>query len=291
MNVDGLEGYPLLKIHGSLDSLSSADRRLAEYILDNPRETIDATIEELAGRAGASYATISRFCKKLGYAGYKEFKKGLIDDVVRQKEDGITKADLNVKPGLSVDQTIGRISRFSERVLRETETFLDPAQVSAAAKAMLTASAVLFVGAGTSAITARYAYTRFWRIGIPCSAEPDPVVFTMRATTLTEEDVLCAVSSSGRTASVVEAAKNARAAGSTVISISDYAISPLNRVAEITLFTTPRTANNFLATEMPLLVGQILIVDALFGVISTRAPESAGEIYRRSKDAADRSKL
>jgi len=291
MNVDGLEGYPLLKIHGSLDSLSSADRRLAEYILDNPRETIDATIEELAGRAGASYATISRFCKKLGYAGYKEFKKGLIDDVVRQKEDGITTADLNVKPGLSVDQTIGRISRFSERVLRETETFLDPDQVSAAAKAMLAASTVLFVGAGTSAITARYAYTRFWRIGIPCSAEPDPVVFTMRAATLTEADVLCAVSSSGRTASVVEAAKNARAAGSTVISISDYAISPLNRVAHITLFTTPRTANNFLATEMPLLVGQILIVDALFGVISTRAPESAGEIYRRSKDAADRSKL
>ena len=77
----------------------------------------------------------------------------------------------------------------------------------------------------------------------------------------------------------------------TVVAVSDYAISPLNRAADITLYTTPRTANVFLTTELPLVVGQVLIVDALFGVLATRVQPEAEETYRRTKGAADQSKL
>jgi RpiR family transcriptional regulator, carbohydrate utilization regulator len=286
-----LEQYPLLKIHGSLDSLSYAERKLGEYILDNPRETIDSTIDALAEQSGSSYATISRFCKKMGYSGYKDFKKSLIDDVVSQKQDRISNNDLRVLPGLPAEQTIERICRFSERILRETETFMEPAQLLSAAQAIIAARSILCIGAGTSAITARYGYTRFFRLGLPCNTEPDPVVYSMRAASMTKEDLLFAVSSSGRTASVVEAAQAAGANGATVLSISDYAISPLNRVADVTLFTTPRTANIFMTMEMPLLIGQVLIIDALFGILATLVEETAGTVYQRTKDAADRSKL
>jgi len=285
-----LEQYPLLKIHGSLDSFSTAERRLAEYILDNPRETIDSTIDELAYQSGSSYATISRFCKKMGYSGYKEFKRGLIDDVVSQKQAEISNGDLRVVPGLSADQTIERICRFSERILRETETFMVPDQLLLASQAIIKAHSILCIGAGTSSITARYGYTRFFRLGLPCHTEPDPVVYSMHAASMKKNDLLLAVSSSGRTASVVDAAETARSNGATVLSISDYAISPLNRVADITLFTTPRTSNIFMATEMPLLIGQVLIIDALFGVLATMVEEPAGTFYRKTKEAADRLK-
>ena len=285
-----LDRYPLLKIHGSLDSLSSAERKLAEFILDRPRETIDATIEELAESSGSSYATISRFCKKLGYSGFKEFRSSLIDDIVRQKENGIGLDSPDLSAGLETAETIERISRFSERILRETETFMVDEDVSAAADAIISAKRVVCVGTGTSAITAHYAYSRFFRLGIPCSSESDPVVFSMAASILGPQDVLLAVSSSGRTVSVVDAAEIARCHGATVISLSDYAISPLNRAAGITLYTTPRTANVFQTMEMPLLSGQVLISDSLFGVMTTKADASAEEIYRTTKEAADRMK-
>jgi len=286
-----LERYPLLKIHGSLDSLPAAERGVAEFILDHPRETIDATIEELAELSSSSYATISRFCKRMGYGGFKDFRKQLIDDIVTQRRGEISGKDLEVHPGLTVSETIARVSQFTGRVLEETEAVLDPEHLSAAADAVMEADTVLCIGAGTSAITARYAYTRLFRLGIACTAEPDAVVFSMRAAAMKPGDVLLAVSSSGRTGSVVAAAEAARERGATVVAVSDYAISPLNRAADITLYTTPRTANVFLTTELPLVVGQVLIVDALFGVLATRVQPEAEETYRRTKGAADQSKL
>lgn len=283
--------YPLLKIHGSIASFGSAERRLAEFILDNPRRTIDATIEELAQLSGSSYATISRFCRKMGYSGFREFRSALIDDIVTQQRDELNPSDLALVPGLTAAETIERVCRFSERTLHDTERFLDPAALASATEAILAAPHVLLVGAGTSAITARYAYTRFFRVGVACTAEPDPVVFQMRAATMGRGDVLVAVSSSGRTAAVVDAARAAREAGATVVSISDYAISPLNREADVLLYTTPRTASIFADTDMPLVLGQILIVDALFGMLVAKSAPEAESVYRRAQDAADRSKL
>jgi RpiR family carbohydrate utilization transcriptional regulator len=288
---DVIERNPLLKIFASLETLGAAERRLADYILDHPRETIDATIERLAERSGASYATISRFCKKLGYDGYKEFKRRLIDEVVSQRTQSNDVGDIDLARGSTPEETISRFVQFSERTLRETEAVLDPEQLVAAARAIAGAVRVMCIGAGTSAVTARYAHTRLFRLGINCTAEPDAVVFNMQAAILKPTDVLFAVSSSGRTRSVVSAAETARQRGATVISLSDYAVSPLNRVAAIGLYTTPRSVQVAPDVELPLLVGHILIIDALFGVLTTLLPADTVGEYSETKHAADRLKL
>lgn len=43
-------------------------------ILKNPIEVVDKTISELAEEAGVSLASISRFCKTLGLAGFHQLK-------------------------------------------------------------------------------------------------------------------------------------------------------------------------------------------------------------------------
>ena len=58
-------------------ALSDAHRRAADFVLQNPLETATMTIEGFADRSGASTATVTRFVRTLGYAGYIEFRAAL----------------------------------------------------------------------------------------------------------------------------------------------------------------------------------------------------------------------
>ena len=82
----------------------------------------------------------------------------------------------------------------------------------------------------------------------------------------------------------------AKARGATVISLSDFAETPLSTSAQITLFTTPRNANLYKEIEMPLLIPQIAIIDSLYSCLGTR-DDAFGSIHARTKKAADQSKL
>lgn len=49
------QGGCLLKINGIYRGVKSAERRLADYILNNMEEVLGLTIEELAEKSGTSY--------------------------------------------------------------------------------------------------------------------------------------------------------------------------------------------------------------------------------------------
>ncbi len=77
-----------MRIQGLRDSVKIAERRLADYILDNSEYVTSLTMEELATRSSSSYATIYRFVKKLGYSGFKDFKSSLIHSVAKNEIAG-----------------------------------------------------------------------------------------------------------------------------------------------------------------------------------------------------------
>lgn len=66
------------------DSLSKTHKRIANYVLTNPMDTSYLSIKELSERTGAGEATIIRFCTRLGFEGYPEFKNALREDVAQK---------------------------------------------------------------------------------------------------------------------------------------------------------------------------------------------------------------
>ncbi|MDR0215099.1 MAG: MurR/RpiR family transcriptional regulator [Comamonas sp.] len=72
------------RVRSQLESLSAAERRLADFMLEFPGELASYAASELAALAGVSNATVSRFIRRLGYASYEEAKR----DVRREKESG-----------------------------------------------------------------------------------------------------------------------------------------------------------------------------------------------------------
>ena len=58
------------RIRARWSELPAGALRVAQVVLDEPRLVLELPIVELAERAGTSAATVTRFCRQIGYAGY-----------------------------------------------------------------------------------------------------------------------------------------------------------------------------------------------------------------------------
>ena len=285
------KGGCILRLRGVYSELKPAERRIGDYILHNSEDSLDLTIEELAKRCNSSYATINRFCKRLGYSGYKEFKNGLINDLILNRGVDDFIYNLSLTSDTSAESVAEKIYGLGASVLEDGYKIMDPADVDAAVDRILNAPSICFIGAGYSGISARYAYSKFFRVGLPCYSELDSTLYRMKISIMSDEDVLFAISSSGRTGNIIEAANLAKENKVTVISLTDFAVSPLTKISDLNLHTTPRNANLFMNIDMPLIIGQIAIIDVLYSCCCVRLAEVASENHRKTKSSADAEKI
>ena len=63
-----------LNINILYDKMGKAEKRIADWILENPGEILPLSIVDLAERCNCSEATVVRFAKRLGLSGYQELK-------------------------------------------------------------------------------------------------------------------------------------------------------------------------------------------------------------------------
>jgi DNA-binding MurR/RpiR family transcriptional regulator len=169
--------------------------------------------------------------------------------------------------------------------LRAVESDLDPALVVTAAERLASATRVVTLGLGGSSSTlAEEAQVRLFRLGLPVTALRDPYVARMTMATLRPGAVLLAVSASGRTSEVIEAARIAQHYGAAAIAIT-AAGSDLARASDVALsYNVPEypdalkpTATRFAA---------LAVIDLLSAATAYRMGSAARETLRRIKRAA-----
>jgi len=210
--------------------LRPSERKLADYILDSPREVLDIAMTELAERAGVSQPTIARFCHALGCGGFREFKIRLAQSIA-QSVPSVYRDVRHDEPAPGIiakvfDRTIG--------ALIEVRNSLSAASVAKAVDLLGQASRIEFYGAGGSGIAAQDIQHKFFRLGIPSVAYADPHTYSMSAALLNKGDVVVAISNTGRTRDIVDAAQSALGCGANVVAIT-HSHSPLAQLATVSL--------------------------------------------------------
>lgn len=259
--------------------------------MSNPERVIHSSINEVQEQSGASYATIIRFCKRLGYTGFKELKSNLAYDTHQDHPVTSLAAGFQIEQSDSTESIINKTFRSSIQTLQESEKIVHSEEVNRACNRILDAGTVSFIGTGTSGICANYAASRFFRIGINCLSETDSTLYKLKASILEENDVLFAISSSGRSSNIVDAARIARERNVSVISLCDFAISPLTKVSTINLYTTPRNTTQFSEMDVQLFIAQINIIDILFFKCCTEISQDSIELLNRTKAYSDMEKV
>lgn len=280
----------LLKIHGSMDNLKSAERRIAQYIYDNPSEVIKLTINQLAEKCNSSYATVHRFCKKMGYSGFKELKNDLVNDVANQTNENTIK-DISITPDMTTEEIFSKVYDLTFRILEDSFSILNAQVVDKVVDEFLKAKKIVFIGTGNSGLSAKYAYSKFFRIGLPCISENDATLRKLLISLTGKGDVVFAISSSGRSEEIVECARIAKKNGAVVVALSDFALSPISKTSDWNLYTTPRNVNALMNIDMPLTVSQLTIIDTIYICCCKVMGEEATKSYSVTKEFADKEKI
>ena len=263
----------LSQVEAMRDQMRPSERKLADYVIEAPREVLDLSMTEVAARAGVSQPTIARFCHALGFSGFREFKIRLAQGIATE----VPAVYRDVRPDEPTPGVAAKVLDRTIGALIQVRNNLSTDSVAAAIQQLAQAKRIEFYGAGGSGIAALDMQHKFFRLGMPSVAYSDPHTFLMSAGLLGEGDVVVAISNTGRTRDIIDAAKSALAAGAKVIAVT-HGNSPLARIASIGLFANVDEDTDIFSPMTSrtshLAIGDILAV----GVALQRGPELAEKL-------------
>lgn len=252
---------------------SATEKAIIDYILKNPEETSRLTIYKLAEKTYTSPSSIIRLCKKNGYSGFKEFSKELIyEQAIRTNYKEASMSDL--KRTDEIEEIVSKVTHKNIISLEETERLLDFEVLKKCIQELYSCERLAIFGMGASQIVAKDAQLKFTRINKMSHVSEDWHTQLLYAKNMTERDVALVISYSGQTEEMITCAQTAKANGATVISITRVADSPIERLADYSLYVASNEFS-FRSGAMSSRIAQLNLIDILYsGYVSQMYDES-----------------
>ena len=266
-------------IEQRIKDLSPAERRVAEWVLDHPRQAASATLATVARECGTSEPTVIRFCRRIGLGGFRELAIRLTEALSRPA----SYVHRDVAPDDSTSDAITKVMDASIQSLIEVRSQLSTMPIERAVASMSAARQLAFAGLGASGQVARDACQKFFRLGIPCTALTDTPMILQYAAVAEPADVLIIASQSGRWPELARAAEMAQNGGTTVVALTDPATT-LAAAADILMpFHPPEDSSVY--TPMSSRLALLALLDALQVALALALGDPAAAKLRSSKSA------
>lgn len=268
-------------IEAGLDHLRTAERKVADVILEDPELVIHTPLAVMAERAGVSEPTVIRFCRATGCAGYPEFKLKLAQSLAAGTAFIHREIGANDTLATIVDKvftsSLGTLSRLKEA--------LDHEALERAIEALAAAGRVDCYGVGLSTIAAMDAHQKFMRLGVASTLCPDGHLQTMAACTLKLGDCALAFSYTGEIKDIVRTARHARAQGAFVIGVTRHGTT-LADACSMTL-AVETIEDTFIYAPMTTRLAHLVVVDILATSVALRRGGDTAKEFQRIKDALE----
>ncbi|GAA2753621.1 MurR/RpiR family transcriptional regulator [Amnibacterium kyonggiense] len=226
------------RIRARWDDLPAATLRVAQVVLDDPRLVLDLRIDELSERAGASPATVTRFCRQIGYSGYVALRMSIATELGRSDALGGA-ADIGraFGPDDTAEDVRSTLLAAATRSMQQTAGSVDLALLRRVAEALTASRHVDLYGVGSSALAAEALATRLYRIGVACNVWSEVHAGLTSAAVQDEDCVAIGYSHTGRTAETIQMLREAGDQGAVTVAVTNDPTSPLAEVAELVIQT------------------------------------------------------
>lgn len=225
-------------ICSSYDTFFEAEKKIADYMMENKAAVVDMTVGKLARASGTSDATVSRFCRRCGFKGFHNLKLTLAREVLEdeQKDQSVSN---DIDRG-DIRQSLQNILANKVAELTETVNMMDADNLEQILSRLENARMVQLAAVGNTIPVAMDGAFKFNQLGIPAVA--GEIWETQAAYTfnLGPEDVVLIISNSGSSRRLQSLAQGARENRSTVIVITNNPDSPLARISDYRIVTATR---------------------------------------------------
>lgn len=212
-------------------SLSKAQKRIANYILNHREAVIHYSITTMAQKTGTVPSTVTRFCQALSYKGFSELK------VYMEKNLASPLAmDAPIQKGDTIQVVIQKLMNTFQNAVSDTMRTLDGKALTRVVDAILNAKNIVFFGQSGGSISTLFAQQLLLRINILSQTVSGQVDMNLAASTLGKGDVAIGIAYSGEVRSVTEAMTTAKHNKATVIDITANPSSSMGKLADLKLF-------------------------------------------------------
>ena len=238
----------------------NAEKRIADCVLEDTAGVAAMTSAELAHCSSTSEATVTRFCKKLGFENYRAFQLALARDVMERQP-------LEISNEVQLDNIPQSLQNILSNKIDELE-LLQNAQL------------VQIAAVGNTIPVAMDAAFKFNQLGMRCITSEISEKNSAFALTLTPQDVLLLISNSGKSRRLNQMAQTARDNGVPVVLITCDRSSPLAQLADHLLISTNReqliTTTDFALSR----ISAIVIIEVLYNFLLVGRPGAKGFVSR-----------
>lgn len=266
-------------IRTRVDQLGDSERVVASMILENPVEFSGVGLAALAEAAQVSQPTVIRFCRKLGFNGFSDFK------VAYAQGTAILPKALHqeVAAGDSVNTIVRKVADSAIAAITSTRDAIDPDLAAKAAELIASARRIECFGNGTAHSVAVEAHNKIYRLGLPCSVTTDVFTQTILSGTLREGDVILYFSFSGEADFHFDSLYLAKSAGAKIIAFT----RPGSHIAAAAHLLIPiSVAEDFEAfTPISTPIAYMVAIDAITMCAAQLVPEEVNRRHAAGKAA------
>lgn len=272
-------------VSDALPNLTGAGRKVAEYILNSPQETINLTITELGNRVGVSDASIVRFAQSLGYSGFHALKIRLAEDIVSPMS--IVHEDM--MPDDSPATAAQKAMNLGLRSLEDTMRILDMQVFEETIHALSNARQIMLFASGNSIPIAMDLSFRLTKIGLTSRFAIDPTTQEMHASLASPEDVAVGISHTGSSKDTVYAIELAKQRGARTVCVTNHSDSPLTRLSDLRLIAATR-ASHFREERLDSNLGSLALTEALYVGLCVARSDAAEQAVSKTTRATEHRK-
>jgi DNA-binding MurR/RpiR family transcriptional regulator len=257
---------PLLKIRAERDQMSAIERRIADYILEEPHLLRDYSSQQLANALKISQSSVVKFSQKLGFKGYPDLKYSIGESLARG-DGGERDNHVDKKPDDPHSALAESLWYSKTRAEQETRLINPSTKVDEIAEAIGKAGKVFIIGLAEDGVAARWFAMRLSLLDILTVHHFDPVLMAASIATAVPGDVLLVFSEHGQQPALCQVSRQFRERQGKVVSVTRHSANPLRAQADQSLLVSAHDERPHIE---PLLYQAALrhLLDMLFVILS-----------------------
>ena len=253
----------LTYIQENMSSFSKGQKLIANYTLQSYDKAAFMTASKLGKTVNVSESTVVRFAAELGFDGYPSMQKTL-QEMIRNKLTAIQRVEVS-KERIGNQDVMTMVMQSDIEKIRMTLDETDQVSFNQAVAAIANAKRIYVLGVRSASVLANFIsfYFRFMfdnLVSVDTSSISE--VFE-QIVHISADDVFIGLSFPRYSKRTIKAMQYAKDQGAKVVAITDSKVSPLTKIADVSLL-----AKSDMASFVDSLVAPLSLVNALIVAIS-----------------------
>ena len=212
-------------------SLTKSEQKVAQFVLSNPDEVEKYSINDLADFSGVGESTVVRFCRRVGFKGYQDFKLAIAKNKINQDHIPFEEVEQNMSE---------KVYNQVMESLKETKQFIHEDSLIKSAELIVRSEQVYLFAVGNSGGTANDLKNRLVRLGKKVEFTQDSHLQAISASVMNASDVAIAISVSGNTQDILKNVAIAKKNQTKIIAVTNYLNTPITKLADYSLICSSK---------------------------------------------------